>query len=279
MSRQLQQLAYEAERAGVQYHEVDPHNRLVAAELERRWNVKLEEVVALETRLIELQKAARPLADEDRRRILDLAEHFDEIWQSEACPMKLKKKIARTVIEEVVVNLDDDTDTLCFTIHWSGGTHTQFEMGKPSSPVGRKTATEDLELIRRMALRYGDDEIARVLNKLGRRTGKDKRWNEQRVHTARRNHSITGQRRRKPNPEILSLGAAVKYCGVSDTTLRKLVEAGLLHIEQVAPWAPWEIKRSDLEEEPVCNIIEHLKKTGKFDLAGDRSDFQPTLFE
>jgi hypothetical protein len=85
--------------------------------------------------------------------------------------MKLKKKIARTVIEEVVVNLDDDTDTLCFTIRWTGGTHTQFEMDKPSSPVGRKTAAGDLELIRRMAVRYGDDEIARVLNKLGRRTG------------------------------------------------------------------------------------------------------------
>jgi DNA invertase Pin-like site-specific DNA recombinase len=279
LSRQLQQLAYEAKRAGVQYHEVDPHNRLVAAELERRWNVKLEEVVALETRLMELQEAARPLADEDRRRILDLAEHFDEVWQSEACPMELKKKIARTVIEEVVVNLDDDTDTLCFTIHWNGGTHTQFEMDKPSSPVGRKTATEDLELIRRMAVRYGDDEIARVLNKLGRRTGKDKRWNEQRVHTARRNHSITGQRRRKPDSEILSLGAAVKHCGVSDTTLRKLVEAGLLHIEQVAPWAPWEIQRSDLEEEPVCSIIERVKKTGKLDLESDRSDLQPALFE
>jgi hypothetical protein len=193
--------------------------------------------------------------------------------------MELKKKIARTVIEEVLVDLDEDTDTLCFTIHWKGGTHTQFEMNKPHSPVGRKTAAADLELIRRMAVRYGDDEIARVLNKLGRRTAKDKRWNEDRVHTARRNYSITGQKRRKPNPEILSLGGAVKHCGVSDTTLRKLVEAGLLHMEQVAPWAPWEIQRSDLEAEPICSIIERVKKTGKLDLEGDRSDLQPALFE
>ena len=83
----------------------------------------------------------------------------------------------------------------------------------------------------------------------------------------------------KPDPEILTLGGAGKYCGVSDTTLRKLVEAGLLHIEQVAPWAPWEIQRSDLEAEPVCSIIERVKKTGKLDLEGDRSDLQPTLFE
>ncbi len=279
LSRQFQQLEYEAERAGVQYHEVDPHNRLVAAELERRWNVKLEEVAALETRLMELQEAAQPLADEDRRRIVGLGEHFDEVWQSEVSPMELKKKIARTAIEEVLVDLDEDTDTLSFTIHWKGGTHTQFQMDKPRSAVGRKTAVADLELIRRMGVRYGDDEIARVLNKLGRRTGKGRRWSEERVHTARRNHSIPGQRRRKPDPEILTLGGAVKYCGVSDTTLRKLVEAGLLHIEQVAPWAPWEIQRSDLEAEPVCSIIERVKKTGKLDLEGDRSDLQPTLFE
>ena len=66
---------------------------------------------------------------------------------------------------------------------------------------------------------------------------------------------------------------------MSDTTLRKLVEVGLLPMEQVAPWAPWEIQRTDLEAEPVRSIIERVKKTGKLDLGGDRSDLQPTLFE
>ena len=75
-------------------------------------------------------------ADEDRKRILGLGERFDEVWQSEACPMELKKKIVRTVIEEVLVDLDEDTGTLCFTIHWKGGTHTQFEMDKPTVARG-----------------------------------------------------------------------------------------------------------------------------------------------
>jgi DNA invertase Pin-like site-specific DNA recombinase len=279
VARQLQQLRYEAERAEVQYHEVDPRNRLVAAELERRWNAKLEEVAALEARLLELQGSAKPLTDEDRRRILDLGERFDEVWRSEACPMELRKKIARTVIEEVLVDLDEDTATLCFTIHWKGGTHTRFQMDKPSSPVGRKTAVEDLELIGRMAVRYGDDEIARVLNKLGRRTGKGKRWTQDRVHTARRNHAISGQRRRHPDPELLTLGGAAKQYGVSDTTLRKLVDAGLLHVEQVVPWAPWEIRRSELEAELVHGILERVRRSGKLDLEGVRSDLQPKLFE
>ena len=279
LARQLQQLEYEAERAGVQYHEVDPRNRLVAAELERRWNAKLEEIAALEARLAELQRDVQPLGEEERKRILGLGERFDEVWRSEACPTELKKKIVRTVIEEVLVDLDEDTGTLGFTIHWKGGTHTQFQMDKPRSPVGRKTTVEDLELIRRMAVRYGDDEIARGLNKLGRRTGKGKRWTEERVHTARRSDSIPGQRRRQPDPEILTLGGAAKHCGVSDTTLRKLVDAGLVHVDQIVPWAPWEIRRSELETEPVHGILERVRRTGKLDLEGVRSDLQPTLFE
>ena len=58
-----------------------------------------------------------------------------------------------------------------FIVHWKGGVHTQFEMPRALVPRGRKTAADDVEVIRKMAARYGDDDIARVLNKLGRRTG------------------------------------------------------------------------------------------------------------
>lgn len=139
---------------------------------------------------------------------------------------------------------DETTDTLAFVRHWTGGTHTTLTMPKPRSGVGQPTALADLELIRRMAVRYGDDEIARVLNKLGRRTGKEKRWSQERVPTARRTHAIAGQTRATPDPEILSLGRAAKACRVSDTTIKRLVAAGLLRVEQLAPWAPWETAAS-----------------------------------
>ena len=130
-----------------------------------------------------------------------------------------------------------------------------------------------------MATRYGDDEIARVLNKLGRQTGKGKRWNQERVHTARRNHDIAGQNRTPLDPEILSLGRAAKEFRVSDTTIKRLVHAGLLKVEQVAPWAPWEIRRADLESEPIRTIVEHLHHTGELVLPGVTSTPQPSLFQ
>ena len=113
-------------------------------------------------------------------------------------------------------------------IHWKGGAHTQFEMSKPIGGSGQRTSLDDLDIIRKMAVRYGDDEIAYVLSKLGRRTGKDKPWNQDRVGTARRHHSIDGQKRTKVDPDILSLAQAAKYAGVSSATIKKLVSVGVL---------------------------------------------------
>jgi hypothetical protein len=65
---------------------------------------------------------------------------------------------------------------------------------------------------------------------------------------------------------------------VSDPTIRRLVEAKLLPMTQAAPWAPWEIKRVDLDAEPVRGVIAHLHNTGKLVLKGIVSQNQPGLF-
>jgi hypothetical protein len=279
LTRQLEQATYEARRAREQYDAVDARNRLVAAELERRWNAALEEVERLRSALAELEQATPALTEEERVTVRTLGERSADVWHSPACPPELKKKIVRTVLDEIIVTHDAATDTLRFTLHWAGGTHTALEMPKPRSGVGQATALEDLELIRRMAGRYGDDEIARVLNKLGRRTGKGKRWNQERVTTARRNHGIPGQTRATPDPEILSLGRAAKEFQVSDTTIKRLAASGLLTVGHVAPWAPWEIRRVDLEAEPVRDILERLRRTGELVLPGMESAAQPPLFQ
>ncbi len=208
-----------------------------------------------------------------------MGQSFAEVWESKGFPNELKKKILRSVMDEAIVNLDDATKRLHFVIHWKGDTHTEFEMDKPPSGAGQKTSIEDVELIRRMAVKCGDDEITRVLNKLGRRTGKGKPWSELRVRTARRNYSIAGQKRSKADPEVLSQGQAAKYCGVSPTTIKRLVASGLLKKEQVVPWAPWEIRRSDLDSDPIRCIVERLRSTGKLVLSGDDLGTQASLFQ
>jgi hypothetical protein len=128
-----------------------------------------------------------------------------------------------------------------------------------------------------MALRHGDNEIASVLNRLGYSTGKGNRWNQTRVATARKNHGIAGQKRALPDPEKVSLNVAARLCGVSHRSLERLAEAGWLKREQVAPRAPWQIRRADLRTEPVQSILKLLRKTGKLVLPGGRTDTQPAL--
>lgn len=208
-----------------------------------------------------------------------LGGRFAAVWHAPGCPIELKKRIVRTIVEEVIVRADHDGKNLAFTIHWKGGTHTRFEIPKPVTGVGRKTLMEDLEVIRALAVRYGDDEIARVLTKLGRRTATGRRWNASRVQAARKSYRIAGQSRCARDPDLLSLAGAAKHAGVSDTTIRRLVDAGLLQNRQRIPWAPWEIRKVDLETGPVLDALTELRATGHLHLARDRSGAQRALFE
>jgi hypothetical protein len=277
LSRKLQALEYEAQRAFEQYDVVDARNRLAAAELERRWNEKLHEIETVKEQLSGLSEKHYSLSSEDETNILSMGENFAETWHNRECRPTLRKMIFRTVMEEIIVRADSTKKTLLFKIHWKGGIHTQLEMNRPRSATETATSLEALDIIQRMAVRHGDNEIASVLNRLGHSTGKGNRWNQNRVATARKNHGIAGQKRALPDPERVSLNEAARLCGVSHRTLERLVEAGLLKREQVAPRAPWQIRRVDLSAEPVQSILERLRQTGKLVLTRGRTETQPAL--
>ena len=278
LKRKIQGLEYEARRAFEQYNEVDPRNRLVAAELELRWNEKLEQLEKTKKEINGIKREEYKLTEEDKDKIYQLGGDFASVWESEYCTPSVKKKIIRTVIKEIIVNLEEETQIINFVIHWKGGCHTEFSMPRPVSGKVQKTSLEALDIIKKMAIRYGDDAIAGVLNKLGYRTGKDKRWSQQSVKTARVRYSIKGQKRTIYTEDILSLTQAAKYLNVSHKTVEKLFKNGIIPMKQIVQWAPWEIKKKDLEKEEVKNIIKNLKKTGKLKIKGDCLGEQKLLF-
>ncbi len=280
LQRQIQQVQYEAQRAFEQYDQADPANRLVTQVLEQRWNDKLETLERLKGELDTHSDATASLTPTETEAILALGHDFGAAWNDPACPMVLKKKIARTLLNEIVVDLDEAAQTLQMIIHWHGGCHTALTMPKPQSgAVVHKTALEDLELITQMARRYGDDEIARVLSKLGRRTGKGNRWSRARVAYVRKKYAIEPPDETTRDDGILNLAQATQHSGVSDTTLLKLIQENILAAEQIAPYAPLEIKRADLDSEPVFGILNRLKATGKLILEGDALADQRSLFD
>ena len=210
--------------------------------------------------------------------MIELGNHFIDAWHHSACSITLKKKIIRCLIKEIIVDVDKEDQLLKFIIHWQGGDHSSLTIPRPlPANEAHKTADEDIELIEKMAPKYDDSVIAMVLSKLGRKTGKGNRWTKSSVAIIRRKHGI------KPAPkdkdaDILNLVQAADYCNVSNSTLMRLIKANILPAEQVVPFAPYEIKRSDLDSEPVSAILETLKKTGKLVLNGGVPDNQTKLF-
>ena len=280
LRRQIQQVEYEAARAFEQYDQVDPKHRLVADQLESRWNAKLEELKQLQEQLHALQETVITLSETDRQMLMALGRHFRVLWYSDTCAVALKKKIIRILIQEIVVSLDDASQELTFIIHWHGGCHTTVSMRKPlSGAVKYKTPAQDIDVIRKMAVRYSDGEIARVLSKLGRTTARGKRWTQTRVAYTRKQYGIAAVDKATLDPNILTLGQAVKDTGVSDTTLMKLIKKELLPCHQSVPYAPLEMKKTDLEMEPVRSILNYLKETGALVLEGVSLGRQQSLFK
>jgi DNA invertase Pin-like site-specific DNA recombinase len=280
LQAQLEQAEYRCMKAFEQYDEVDPRNRLVAGELERRWNEKLREVDELKERIAAAGEQWGGPTEAERNAILQLGEEFGSVWENPQCPTAVKKRIVRTIIEEVIADCDEQAGTLTFIIHWKGGCHTRLEMPSPKAlALTHKTAEEDVEIIRKMAQRYSDRQIVMVLNRLGHRTGRGNRWTEVRVRYVRSRFGIKGHRKTVEDPETLTLAQAAKHCGVSRTSLMQLAKAGLLDSGQVVACAPWEIRRNDLDTEPLRGILARLRTTGALDIEGGVASGQKILFD
>lgn len=278
LSRQLEQAGYEAERAFNQYDQADPNNRLVVDTLEARWNAKLERLGHIKVELDAHHVANAPIRKSDEESIHVLGKHFADTWNNKRCPIILKKKIIRLLIKEIVVDIDEEKELLNFVIHWSGGSHTALVAPRPMpASKAHKTSEDDLEIIAKMTIRYDDTEIAKVLSKLDRKTGKGNRWTKSSVGTARRSLGIKSSAKKKDDG-ILNMTQAKAYCGVSDSTILKLIENKLLPANQVVTFAEFEINKSDLDAEPVLTILKTLKKTGKLLLGGDQPVNQKELF-
>src|SRR5437763_362815 len=115
--KQIQQLEYEAQRAFEQYNAVDARNRLVAGELERRWNEKLEELAQVKKTLDEIGNQQKTLTAEQKQQLLEMGPLLQTgVVFPCLSDGEVKKKIIRTVIEEIIVRLDECTKMLQFVI-------------------------------------------------------------------------------------------------------------------------------------------------------------------
>ena len=180
---QLEQARYEARLAQRQYDAVDPSNRLVAAELERRWNEKLERVTDLERAFAQAERDAEwKLTPEERTAITDLSRDLPAIWSAETTTNQERKQLLRMTIESVQVDGSSQAGQVEVQIRWRSGTITSLSV-KRAAPGERslKTPEEAVSRIHKMAPRRTYAEIATALNRAGLRSAFGRRFTSQHV--------------------------------------------------------------------------------------------------
>jgi DNA invertase Pin-like site-specific DNA recombinase len=248
LTQELEAARYAADSARRQYDLIDPANRLVAAELERRWEAALQQVSAVELRLEQAQDK-RPLPVPSQADFLALAKDFATVWNHPDVDVRLKKRLLRILVHEIVVDIDEAAAEVVLVTHWQGGVHSELRVRRRRHGQNRlHTPPDVVDAVRELVKICPDDIIAGILNRAGLRTGHGNRWTRERVVSLRGHFQI-----RKHNAERqaaegwLNLTDAAATLGVCTITLRRAIDRGVIQASHPFPDGPWIIHRSQLE--------------------------------
>lgn len=249
---------HEAKLAQTRYESVDPDNRLVAATLESRWNTALEQVEQLRACLDQFDADTRHRPPPDKTLLISLAQDLQAVWDAPSTTPRLRQRLVRILIEDIIADVDDDASTLSLTVRWVGGRHTTYRLPKRARP-STHTDLDAIEVLRRMAGQFSDDQIAATLNRSGYKTGRGNTWNRMRVEDTRQRYKlpcfVPGS-----TPTTLTVRAAAQQLGVSASFVTRLIKDGILPARQVVSGAPWAIPPSALSSTVVSEAVTNRRR-------------------
>jgi hypothetical protein len=265
LGRELEAARYRADRAFRQYDAIDPQNRLVAAELELRWNRALTRVDEIEVRVAAHNGSTPEPSPLSPMRVTALAADLKAVWSAPTTDARLKKRIVRTILHEVVADIDDQASEIVLHIHWIGGIHTELRLPKRRRGQRNSASADILAAVRQLVLIANDDLIAGILNRNGVLTGHGNRWTRERVTALRSHHKIPVFRLAPDGIEPwLNLNKAAGLLGVAPKTLRIAAEAGEIKGIHPLPDGPWLFSRAVLGEPDAQHIVHRARQNLKY---------------
>jgi DNA invertase Pin-like site-specific DNA recombinase len=197
--QQLERLRYQAQLAERQYHKSDPDNRLVTAELEKRWEMALRDVKQAEEDWQHVQSRQRgpePISPSLRAAFIDVARGVPDLWRQDAFTPQQKKAMLRCLIDKVVIHRSAP-DTVHVRIVWRGGDTTSFDVPVAVASIARLSCAQEMERIAVELFGEGqsDGEIAAELTRRGYRSPRELTVIPNTVRTIRLKHGL-----RRPRP-------------------------------------------------------------------------------
>lgn len=250
--RELEEARYDASLAARRYEVVDPTRRLVARELETRWNAALERVAHLEERIARHDEAAALRPRVDRAALMVLACDLPSAWNAPGTDMRTKQRIAHILIQEVLIDLDDASREAVVTIHWRGGRHTELRVSRVRCgryPADRRPSP--VEVIRKLGGQWPDREVAVTMNRMRCKPSDGKAWTTVRVRELRERLGIAPFDATLDRPATISVDETANRLGICVGSVHKLIREGVLAARQLLPSAPWQVPAAQLESEAV----------------------------
>jgi hypothetical protein len=270
----LQQAQYDASLAERRYAACDPDNRLIAAQLEKAWEAALQRAECCRQRLDDMHT---PDVDTVHPDFAGLADDLSAAWKAPQTTMRTRQRLVRALITEIVADVDEAAGDIVLVIHWKGGLHSELRVRKPKAGEhGCRTSDEAVAVMRSMAGRWSDQDIAASLNRMSIPTGQSKTWTAHRVSSLRRVRGIHAYRSAQKDGEWLTLSEAATQLCVSHHQIRKLIKAGILKSEQVMPDAPHQIRACDLQDEMVVTALKRKGRPCRVDSKNQISMFPDT---
>jgi DNA invertase Pin-like site-specific DNA recombinase len=242
--QEVERARYNADRAKRQYDACEPENRLVARELERRWEEALLEARQAEEKYDRIRREQlRGLSAEQRQRIEALATDIPGLWAAPTTRDVDRKEVIRQLVERVVITIEGQTERVQVAIHWAGGRVTEHEVIRP---IRRFNALRDYDRLqaRMKELRTEGKtagQIADVLNQEGFRSAqRQQQFTKGNVRQLLCRWGLSGLKWKRNVPEILR-GAdewwaqeLVEKLGTPLSTVCKWCREGWVHARRIA---------------------------------------------
>ena len=265
LSRDLEAARYVTDRAFRQYDATDPANRLVAGELEARWNTALIRQAEIEAKIAAHDTSINPSRNNTPVSFVTLAGDLHTVWNASTTDARLKKRIVRTLIHEVIADIDaeaaDGAGEIVLVIHWIGGIHTELRLPRRRRGQRNSTPGDVVEALTQLTLIATDDLIAGLLNRNGLRTGNGNRWTRERVCSLRSHRKILPFRKTPDGEEPwLNLTKAAACLDIAPKTLRLAAIAGKIDALHPLPDGPWIFKRTKLDGATGQRVAARAKK-------------------
>jgi hypothetical protein len=259
----LERARYEARLAQRQYDAVDPDNRLVARELEHRWETALAAAARLQEEYDRLrQTELRPLDQVEVEEVRCLAADLPALWQADTTTAVDRKRLLRLVIAAVTVTVQPERQGADILVLWSGGARTAYRADSPGMGDHLRTPPYALDAIRTLAAQLPDHQVAAALAAQGLRTRHGKPWTAIRVASMRRVHGIptacpanTGGRASRADGSVPARVAAARL-GITLAAIRVWAHRGVLACDQSRNAAKFWIKLSDADVRRVAGTAD-----------------------